>query len=113
MARSVFSLFLAFALAGIAMAEQAQVRYLDLPASAQPRTLTADSSGNLFIVSDVTEPSGRSGIRVIKTNPQGSTLASIDFGEGEAIAGAAVDSTGNLVITGTTTSPDFPLVSPL
>ena len=114
MAVRIFAIALAFALiAEAATAGQAQVRYLDLPDSARPQTLAADSSGNLIIIFDVTEPSGRQRIRVIKTNPQGSMLASMDFGEGEAIAGAAVDRNGSLVIAGTTTSPDFPLVSPL
>ena len=43
----------------------------------------------------------------------------MDFGgsnfsvDGDQIAGAAVDSKGNLIIVGSTSSADFPLVSPL
>ncbi len=101
--------------AGPVIAEQATVRYLDLPADAQAQTLAADSAGNLFIVSNVTEPSGKPQIRVLKTDSQGRTLASMDFGgsAGGMVAGAAVDPQGNVVIAGTTTSTDFPLVAPL
>lgn len=106
---------LCLAVAVASRAEQATVRYLDLPESALPQKVATDSAGNLFIVSNVTEPSGGSQIRVLKTDPQGGTLARMDFGgsQGGSIAGAAVDSSGNLVIVGTTIGTDFPLVSPL
>src|SRR4029077_11182698 len=83
--------------------------------SSRPQALAADSAGNLFVVSNVTEPSGRGQIRVFKTDPQGKTLASMDFGgsQDDGISGAAVDPQGNLVIVGATSSPDFPLVLPL
>jgi len=96
--------------------EQTLVRYVDLPPGAQPRALAADAAGNLFIVSNIVEPSGRPQIRALKTDSQGQILASLDFGGSlgsDTIAGAVVDSLGNLVIAGSTTSPDFPLVSPL
>jgi uncharacterized protein (TIGR03437 family) len=96
--------------------EQTLVRYLALPPAARPRVLTADPSGNLYIISNLVEPSGRPQIRVLKTDSQGKTLASFDFGGSlgsDAVSSAAVDPQGNLVIAGTTTSPDFPLVSPL
>ena len=96
--------------------EQTLVRYLALPPEARPRVLTADRSGNLFIISNIVEPSGRPQIRVLKTDSQGKTLASFDFGGSlgaDVIAAAAVDTQGDLVIAGSTTSPDFPLVAPL
>jgi uncharacterized protein (TIGR03437 family) len=52
---------------------------------------------------------------VIKTDSSGNVLATYDFG-GSGIDtpnAAAVDPQGNLVIVGTTQSPNFPLVSPL
>ena len=78
-------------------------------------TITADASGSLFVVSNVIEPSGRPQIRVLKTDSDGATLASMDFGGSsrDTIAGAAVDVAGNLVVVGSTSSADFPLVSPL
>ena len=90
-------------------------RYLNLPADARPETVTAGASGSLFVVSNVIEPSGRPQIRVLKIDSDGATLASIDFGGSsrDTIAGAAVDATGNLVVVGSTSSADFPLVSPL
>jgi uncharacterized protein (TIGR03437 family) len=98
-----------------ASAEQALVQYLDLPESSQAQTMAADSSGNLFVISNVMEFSGRPQIRALKIDSHGATLASLDFGgsRGDTVAGAAVDSQGNLVIVGSTISADFPLVSPL
>jgi uncharacterized protein (TIGR03437 family) len=100
--------------------QHAQVAYPDLGDGASPITIAADSSGNLFIVSYVTEPSGRHQIRVTKTDPKGNTQAHLDFGGSAAgfvlsdtIGGAAVDASGNVVIAGTAESADFPLVSPL
>src|SRR5271154_1385117 len=106
-----------FAMARIAVAasgEQAMIRVLDLPAASLPQLLAADGAGNLYIVSSILEPSGRPQIRVLKTDPQGKTLGSIDFGgsnfsfASDQIAGAAVDSKGNLIIVGSTSSADFP-----
>src|SRR5271168_3608778 len=54
-------------------------------------------------------------IHVTKTDGSGNILGSFEFG-GSGIdtpKGTAVDGSGNLVIVGTTTSTDFPLVSPL
>jgi uncharacterized protein (TIGR03437 family) len=90
-------------------------RYLDFGDTGQARLLAADASGNLFAVGLVTEPSGVGQIRVIKTDPSGNPLASIDFGGsfGDSVASAAVDPQGNIVIAGSTPSPDFPLVNAL
>ncbi len=96
--------------------DQTLVRYLDLPPGAQPRVLAADALGNLFIVSNIVEQSGRRQIRALKTDSQGQILASLDFGGSlgsDTIVSAAVDALGNLAVAGSTTSPDFPLVSPL
>ena len=92
--------------------------YLDVGSQPQARLLAADGAGNLFVVAMVTEPSGRPQIRVIKTDPQGNAVAQMDFGGSlvpspDIARGAAVDPEGNVVIVGTTASPDFPLVSPL
>jgi len=96
---------------------RAIANYIDLSYAAQAQTMAADNAGDLFIVSNVTEPSGRPQIRVTKTDQSGVTLANIDFGGSvsllDIIAGVAIDPQGNVVITGTTSSPDFPLVSPL
>ena len=114
-------LLLQFIVAAVAAPpERAMAHYLDLPPNAQPWALAADAAGNLFIVTTIIEPSGRPQIRVLKTDPQGRTLARLDFGGSnkgvgynDSIVGAAIDSTGNLVIAGSTTSTDFPRVSPL
>lgn len=111
----VLLLVLSLCAARATASPQVLARYLNLPSNAQPQTITADGSGNLFVVSNVIERSGRPQIRVLKTDSQGATLASIDFGGsvGDTIAGAVVDRSGNLIVVGTTTSPDFPLVAPL
>lgn len=90
-------------------------RYVAIGAQDQALLLASDSSGNLFAVATVTEASGRPQIRVIKTDPQGNPLSSIDFGSSTADlpAAAAVDRQGNLWVVGSTSGSDFPLVSPL
>ena len=93
-------------------------RYLPIGASGSAAALAADASGNFFVVATVQEPSGRQQIRAIKIDGQGNILASFDFGgtsftSPDAPTAAAVDPQGNLVIVGTTSSPDFPLVSQL
>jgi len=80
--------------------------------------IATDASGDIFIVANVAESSGRPQIRAIKTDPLGNPLASFDFGGSSETfpdlpSGAAVDPQGNLVIVGTTASTDFPLVSPV
>ena len=62
------------------VAWRAKAKYIDLPYAAQAQTMAADNAGDLFIVSNVTEPSGRPQIRVTKTDQSGVTLANIDFG---------------------------------
>jgi hypothetical protein len=99
---------------------QAIVHYPDLPSNAWPRVLATDTTGNLFIVSYLVVRAGRSEVHILKTDPQGKTLASMSFGFnsdtaggwGDEIADAATDEKGNLVILATTSSTDFPLISP-
>ncbi len=99
----------------IAAPTQFVARYVAIGASGSSDLLAVDASGNFFIVGTVVEPSGSPQIRAIKTDPQGNLIASFDFGSGagDTPSGAAVDPQGNLVIVGTTYSPNFPLVSPL
>src|ERR1700733_10340389 len=77
-------------------------RYVDIGDQGQSQFLTADGSGNLFIVSQIVAPSGRMAIRVTKTDPQGNTLASFDLPESVSAIpiGAATDPQGNLVVAG-------------
>jgi uncharacterized protein (TIGR03437 family) len=90
------------------------VRYIDIGQQGKSQLLASDGAGNLFVVSQVIEPSGAPAIRATKTDPQGNTLAWLDFGGGgasqpDAAAGAAVDSQGDLIIVGTTRSANFPV----
>jgi len=105
----------------------ATIRFGQIPPGARPVTAAADAAGNLYIVSNITTPSGLPQIRVDKIDPNGNSLGSIEFGgtyqsQGfvpsffyaqDSVVGAAVDPSGNLVIAGTTFASDFPLVSPL
>jgi hypothetical protein len=120
MCRSVRGvLFLILIAASVtAASNQFVARYVPIGTSGSADLLAVDASGNFFIVANVQEFSGRPQIRAIKTDPQGNEIASFDFGGSsdtfpDAPSGAAVDPQGNLVIVGTTASPDFPLVSPL
>jgi len=97
---------------------QVIAHYVDISDRGQSRLLAVDGAGNLFVVSTIIEPWGRAQIRVTKTDPVGNVLASLDFGGSnpsapDSVAGAAADAEGNLVISGTTSSADFPLVHPL
>jgi len=96
------------------------VSYPGITPGVVPQKLATDAQGNYFVVGFLTTPSGRPQIHVDKTDPHGNALGSISFGGSnigagvtDAIGGVAVDPQGNLVIVGTTTSPDFPKVAPL
>src|SRR5580700_10409197 len=107
-----------FATHAVAASNQVIAHYVDIGNQDMSELLAADSAGNLFVVSTVTEPWGSPQLRVVKMDPQGNALASFDFGgtndfPADVPAGAAVDPQGNLVIVGTTQSFDFPLVAPL
>ena len=108
-------LFIFVAASVSAASNQFVARYVAIGASGSADLLAVDASGNFFIIATVLEPSGSPEIRAIKTDPQGNEIASFDFGSGsgDTPSGAAVDPQGNLVIVGTTYSPNFPLVSPL
>jgi uncharacterized protein (TIGR03437 family) len=86
----------------VASPNQVVARYVDIGDQGQSQFLTADGSGNLFVVSQIIEPSGRMAIRATKTDPQGNTLASFDLPESVSAnpIGAATDPQGNLVVAG-------------
>jgi uncharacterized protein (TIGR03437 family) len=101
------------------------LRFPDVNPRDVGQMVLADSQGNVFVVAlaqraFVYGPPPAStlvvaNVHVTKTDGSGNVLASFEFG-GSGIdtpKGAAVDGAGNLVIVGTTTSADFPLVSPL
>lgn len=100
---------------GAAVPGSFEARYVPLGAPGQALQLAADDSGNFFVIANIQKPSGRRQILVTKTDPQGNVLATFEFGgsTGDEPTGAAVDAQGNLVVCGTTSSPDFPLVSPV
>ncbi|HWB98104.1 MAG TPA: hypothetical protein VG672_15425, partial [Bryobacteraceae bacterium] len=113
--RTIFALFLLFSVTAPSVRSQVSAHYLDIGGQGQARLLATDSAGNLYAVANVTEPSGRPQIRVIKTDPQVNVLATATFGSSQTDtpAAAAVDNQGNLILTGSTYAPDFPLVAPL
>ena len=79
------------------------------------RLLASDSSGNLFIIYSSPEAVSATNIHIVKTDGAGKPLAAMDFG-GSAVdtpLAAATDPQGNLIVVGSTSSPDFPLVSPV
>jgi hypothetical protein len=75
----------------VASPSQVIARYVDIGDQGQSMFLTTDSSGNLFVVSQIVAPSGGMVIRATKTDPQGYTLASFDLPENVSAipAGAA------------------------
>ncbi len=93
----------------------ANLRFGNIPDGAKPAAFTSDAAGNFYIVSNITEPSGRPQLRIDKVDFNGTPLANFEFGGsgGDYVGGMAIDPAGNIVIVGSTLSPDFPLVSPL
>jgi uncharacterized protein (TIGR03437 family) len=84
--------------------------YLELPDSAIPEAFAADSAGNLFVASTVTDSSGIQRIRVTKTDAQGNRLAHIDLPDilYTPFIGLAVDPSGNLILIGNTALQQSP-----
>lgn len=97
-------------LAALAASAQATASYLELPDSATPLALAADSAGNLFVASSVTDSAGIQCIRVSKTDAHGNGLADIDFQDNlySLFIGLAVDAGGNLVLIGNTALQQSP-----
>lgn len=107
-----------------AQPQQFSIHLIDPNPNDQPKLLAADSSGNLFAVSttqtSVPDSPAATGnpdynIRIIKTDASGNILATFVFGGSlqDTPYAAAIDPQGNIVVVGSTTSTDFPLVSPL
>jgi uncharacterized protein (TIGR03437 family) len=78
--------------------------YLQLPDSATPSALAADSAGNLFVASEVTDSAGIARIRVTKTDALGNKLADIDVQANlyTPFIQLALDPSGNIILIGST-----------
>ena len=89
--------FLIYAIAPLICDAQVnfQTRYISLGSQDTSVAISADASGNIFIVS-----STNNAIRATKTDPNGNVLAVLDFGQGVIPAAAAVDAQGNLLVVG-------------
>jgi len=75
MRTSLFLLFLPFlSEADINMSYPPAVAYPPFSQDARPQTFATDAEGNLFIVSNMTTPSGRPQIHVDKTDANGRAL---------------------------------------
>ncbi|MGC9948249.1 MAG: hypothetical protein ABSF64_17935 [Bryobacteraceae bacterium] len=101
--------------AGPSTANQILLRYADIGDQGFVSALAADKTGDLYVVSNITDEAGRGSIRVNKLDPSGNALATFDFGGSgyqQPIA-AATDGQGNLVIVGTADATGFPIVAPL
>jgi uncharacterized protein (TIGR03437 family) len=87
--------------------------YVDIGSGGRSLALATDKNGEYYVISMITEPSGKPQIRATKTDAQGNTLATLDFGGSspDTAAAAAVDAQGNLLIVGTALSSDFPVTS--
>jgi uncharacterized protein (TIGR03437 family) len=93
---------------------QAVVSYVSVADGAVTNVFAADSAGDLFVVSTGTDLAGNRNFRIVKSDPQGATLAEMDFGgPSDLIVAAAVDPAGDLILAGNTLSPGFPFVQPL
>lgn len=110
--------------AGVPDPQQFSIHLADANPNDQARFLVADRSGNLFTVSTTQTSVPNSpayadnftyDIRITKTDASGSILATFVFGGSlqDTPYAAAVDPQGNVVVVGSTTSTDFPLVTPI
>ncbi|MEP6717436.1 MAG: SBBP repeat-containing protein [Terriglobia bacterium] len=91
---------------------QYSLRYLG-PDKAFSR-MTMDAAGNLFYLNSA--PAGSAApFRITKTDAAGNTLGTFDFGVSgpTAVHAFTADSAGNVLIAGSSTADDWPLVSPL
>src|ERR1035438_6975806 len=81
----------------LAAPAHATASYLQLPDSATPVVFAADSTGNLFVASTITDSAGIQRVRITKTDAQGNRLADIDLQDNVylTVTGSAVDVTGN------------------
>jgi uncharacterized protein (TIGR03437 family) len=89
-------------------ANQVLLRYLDIGDNGSAFALTSDQAGNLFAITQITDTSGVSRTRVIKTDPNGIQLASFDFAATFQVA-ATTDAQGNLILVGSAEKQGFPL----
>lgn len=83
--------------------------YLELPDSATPVAFAADSAGNLFVASTITDSAGIQRVRITKTDAQGNRLADIDLRDNSLSPIAlASDASGNLILCGNTALQQSP-----
>ena len=103
--------------------QQFSIHLADANQNDQAKLLVADQSGNLFTVSEAQTSIPNSlaysenptyNIRITKTDASGNVLGTFAFGGSlqDTPYAAAIDPQGNIVIVGSTTSTDFPLITP-
>ena len=94
---------------------QILLRYADIGDQGSVGAIATDKTGNIYIVSNVQDESGRGLMRVNKLDPSGNALASFDFGgaANQQPTAAATDAEGNLIVVGTANGTGFPRVNPL
>lgn len=92
----------------------ANLAYLDLGPGANACCLVPDGSGNTYVIAASSSPNGTD-ISVTKLDSANRVTSTFTFGGGstDQPRAAALDSQGNLVIAGQTSSADFPLVHPV
>jgi uncharacterized protein (TIGR03437 family) len=79
-----------------------------------PTAIATDSSGNVYVAGSmlVDRTSSQTAAMVVKLDPTGAQYLYVRTAGGsgsDKASGIAVDSAGNAYVTGTTSSPDFPL----
>jgi uncharacterized protein (TIGR03437 family) len=95
-----------------ARAQQVLARYVDLPPGAQAQLLATGPTGNLYVAATFVDLAAQNRTRVLETDQDGRTLASMDL-DLIAVSAGTVTPDGHLVLAGTPSSPDFPLISPI
>lgn len=88
-----------------------RLAYADLGSGGNACCLVPDASGNYYVIGSVARRSGDTDVSITKLDSGGHVLSSFSFGGGaiDFVSAAAMDSAGNLIIVGDTTSSDFHL----
>jgi uncharacterized protein (TIGR03437 family) len=79
-----------------------------------PTAIATDSSGNVYVAGStlIDRTSSQTAAMVVKLDPAGAQylyVRTVGGSASDAASGVAVDSAGNAYVTGTTSSPDFPI----
>lgn len=101
-------------LIAVTASAQARLQYLDFGSNPHVCCMVTDAQGNAYVAAEVSTSPTTGQIVVYKVDPLDNVVYRMAFGGsgGGIPAALAVDSSGDLFVTGYTSATDFPLVNP-